>query len=139
MPNKDNNAGNIDVSELRMPERQVDRRKKHRNKDTLYRIVVALNIVAWTMLVSALLVFHYARPDFIAGVQNYWGIDGRDFWSQAHLDNLLLLLQACLIISLSAIVLRTRRSRRKSDSFGYNLLVLFVISIVSLATIYTTV
>ncbi|MFC3120738.1 hypothetical protein [Agaribacter flavus] len=139
MPNKDNKAGNIDISELKMPEQSIDRRKKQRGQDKLYRFVVGLNIAAWSMLVCALLVFHYARPDFISGVQNYWGIEGREFWSETHLEYLLLLLQACLLMSLVALVLRSRRSRRKTDDFGYNLLVLLIITIVSLTTIYSAV
>ncbi len=125
--------------DLEIPQNNSERRKIHRSQDTFYRLVVLLNITAWACLVAALLVLHYARPDFITGVQNYWGIEGRDFWSREHLDDLLTLLQICLVITLVAFTMHTRRNRRKSDSFGYNLIILLVISVLSLATIYSTV
>lgn len=125
--------------ELTMPNKFKDRRKKNRSQDAFYIFVNLLNIVSWIFLVAALFMLHYARPEFIAGVQDYWGIEGRDFWSPEHLQDLLTLLQFCLFTALATIVLRTRRNRRKTDTFGYNLLVLLIISVVSLATIYSIV
>jgi ABC-type uncharacterized transport system YnjBCD permease subunit len=97
--------------------------------------MAGLNILAWIMLISALIVFHYARPEFITGVQNYWGIEGRDFWSQSHLESLLALLQASLALSLVVFWLRAKRNRRKSDPVAINLLLLLLISTVSLITL----
>lgn len=139
MTNK--NSENVDITgaNLQMPNGFVERRKSSRQKDAFYQVVVGLNIIAWILLIASLVVLHYARPDFIAGVQNYWGIEGRDFWSKDHLDDLLTLLQVCLFITVFTIILRSRRNRRKTDRFGVNILILLVISIVSLVTIYMTV
>lgn len=158
MPNKKSFDPGPDISELSMPDTDkarapdtpegktqdaelgfTDRRKKAPRQDTLYQCVVILNMLAWGLLVAALIVFHYARPEFITGVQNYWEIDGRDFWSAEHLDNLLTLLQICLFFTIITIILRSRRSRRKRDRFGINILILLVISVTSLVTIYLTV
>ena len=122
----------------RLPHGGHDRRKTSRGKDRFYQIVVGLNIFAWALLVGSLILFHYARPEFITGVQNYWGIEGRDFWSEDHLDDLLALLQICLFTTIVTIVLRSRRNRRKTDRFGVNVLILLIISITSLVTIYMT-
>jgi hypothetical protein len=116
-----------------------DRRKKSRQNDTLYRCVVGLNVIAWFLLIASLILLHYARPEFVTGLQNYWGIDGRDFWSQDHLADLLTLLQICLFTTIITIVLRSRRNRRKTDRFGVNIMILLVISITSLVTLYVTV
>lgn len=139
MPNKNSSNADINGDNLKMPKGFVDRRKISRQHDTFYRIVVGLNIVAWGLLIGALVLLHYARPEFITGVQNYWGIEGRDFWSQEHLADLLRLLQICLFITVFTIILRSRRNRRKTDRFGVNILILLTISIVSLVTIYVTV
>lgn len=122
----------------RLPHGGQDRRKASRGTNRFYQIVVGLNIFAWALLVGSLILFHYARPEFITGVQNYWGIEGRDFWSQDHLDDLLALLQICLFTTIVTIVLRSRRNRRKTDRFGVNILILLIISVTSLVTIYMT-
>jgi len=139
MTNKNDAKQEFAESDLIMPTNFVDRRKKERKKDLLYRIVVALNILAWLFLIGALILLHYARPEFITGVQNYWGIEGREFWLEDKLSSLLTVLQTCLIITIVTIILRSRRNRRKTDRFGINILILLIISIVSLVTIYMAV
>lgn len=139
MTNKNRPTELFDESTLRSPDDFGDRRVKSRRKDTLYRFVVALNICAWAILIAAIVLLHYARPDFITGLQNYWGIEGREVWSEGHLDKLLDLLQICLFTTIVTIVLRSRRNRRKTDRFGINIMILLVISITSLVTLYMTV
>lgn len=139
MTNKNWQKADVSGIDLNSPDGFIERRKKSRTKDWLYRVVVSLNLLAWGFLVSALILFHYARPEFITGVQNYWGIEGRNFWSEEHLANLLRLLQVCLFTTIFTIALRSRRNRRKTDRFGVNILILLVISIVSLVTLYMTV
>ncbi len=116
----------------------TDRRQTPVSKEPLFRIMVILNIVAWFSLLAALILFHYARPEFISGVQKFWGVEGRIYWSEAHIDGLLATLQICLGLSLVSMLLRLRRNRRKTDSFGINLFILAAITILSLITIYTT-
>ena len=147
MPNKRSLETGPKVSDLSMPKDETpglpqgvsDRRKTRRQHDRLYQCVVGLNVVAWALLIAALVLLHYARPEFITGVQNYWGIEGRDFWSEDHLSDLLSLLQICLFITIATIILRSRRNRRKTDRFGVNVMILLVISVTSLLTIYVAV
>jgi len=136
MTNKNHQEADFSGANLKMPKEFKERRRQSRKHDLLYRLVVGLNIVAWIVLVGALILFHYARPEFITGVQTYWGIDGRNFWSESHLSDLLSLLQVCLFITVFTILLRSRRNRRKTDRFGINILILLVIVIVSLVTLY---
>lgn len=116
----------------------TDRRQTPVSKEPLFRIMVILNIVAWFSLLAALILFHYARPEFISGVQKFWGVEGRIYWSEAHIGSLMATLQVCLGLSLVSMLLRLRRNRRKTDSFGINLFILAAITIISLLTIYTT-
>ena len=116
----------------------VDRRQTPASKEPLFRVMVILNVTAWFSLLAALVLFHYARPEFISGVQKFWGVEGRIYWSQDHVDGLLTTLQVCLGLSLTSMILRLRRNRRKTDSFGINLFILATITTLSLITIYTT-
>ncbi|MFT6269200.1 MAG: hypothetical protein ACJAVV_002024 [Alphaproteobacteria bacterium] len=136
MPNKKNSPEPFDETTLRMPDSFAERRKISRRKDAFYQVVVGINILAWVLLTGSLILLHYARPEFITGVQNYWGIEGRDFWSTAHVGDLLTLLQICLFATVVTVVLRSRRNRRKTDRFGVNVLGLLVISTTSLVTLY---
>lgn len=139
MQNTEPTDSDITEADLTMPKRAHERRKLSRHKDKLYQVMVGLNIIAWIFLVAAIFLLHYARPDFITGVQNYWGIEGREIWSEDHLGGLLALLQICLVITIVTIVLRSKRNRRKTDRFGVNILILLIISVTSLVTIYMSV
>lgn len=119
--------------------RELDRRRKPRTEDSFYQLVVTINFIAWLLLIGALVVFHFARPDFITGVQNYWGIEGREEWSQYYVAALMNMLKICLGTSLLTMVLRARRNRRRGDNFGVNLFILTGISLLSLFTLSVTV
>lgn len=118
---------------------QQDRRRKPRRKDSFYRFVLSVNFVSWLLLVVALVVFHFARPEMVTGLQTYWGIAGRETWSQRHVDALIVLLQVCLGMALVTMLLRSKRNRRREDSYGVNLFILASISLVSLLTINVSV
>ncbi|MFT6954428.1 MAG: hypothetical protein ACI9UD_002007 [Glaciecola sp.] len=117
----------------------ADRRLTVASKELLFRIIVIFNVSAWISLLVALVLFHYARPEFISGVQKFWGVEGRVYWSKEYIDGLLATLQVCLGLSFISIILRVRRNRRKTDSFGVNLFILVSITIISLITIYTAI
>ena len=55
-------------------EQLAERRSTPRSKTPFYKVMLGLNIVGWVGMVVVLILFHYARPDFISGVQQYWGI-----------------------------------------------------------------
>ncbi len=110
----------------------VNRRSTPRERDNLYKIVMVINVLAWGLLVAAFVVFHFARPDFIAGVQRFWGVPGQTDWSQDHVGTLFFLVKACLILTLSTMLLRIRRNRRQGDNYGINLYVLTVVGLLTL-------
>ncbi len=114
-----------------------DRREIPKREDTVYRAVIALNVIAWMTLVMALILFHYARPDFVTGLQQYWGLEGDTSWSEGYLRALRVTLQICLGLSLVSIILRSRRTRRHYDRFGVNLFVLSILAVISLVTLNT--
>ncbi len=107
--------------------------------DKFYRLVNVLNLVAWVIFVAAMVVFHYARPELISGVQEFWGVDGRKDWSETLSFYLILLLSLCTGLGVTTAVMKRRRSRRKNDFFGINLLILLIIAISSLVWIFSEV
>lgn len=119
-------------------EQLAERRSTPRSQTPFYKVMLALNIVGWVGMVVVLVLFHYARPDFISGVQQYWGIEGDTTWSESHLSAMTIMLQVCLFVTLVSIIMRARRNRRRSDSFGINLFILLAIAGISLITLATT-
>lgn len=115
-----------------------ERRSKPRTQTPLYRLMLILNTIGWLSLVVALVLFHFARPDFISGVQSYWGIEGKNTWTPEYVKALFVVLQLALGVALVSIVIRARRNRRRGDSFGANLFILSAISIICLVTLVTT-
>jgi len=137
---KDNSKINLDLGKQKPKTDEVnDRRLKKRADDPFFRIVVILNLCAWVSLFVALILFHFARPEFISGVQKYWGIEGRVYWSKEHVESLLTVLKICLGLSLVSSIMRIRRNRRSDDNFGVNLFILLSITAISLVTLYTSV
>ncbi|GAB2680113.1 hypothetical protein Q4574_14250 [Aliiglaciecola sp. 3_MG-2023] len=112
-----------------------NRRKTPRSHDKFYQIVLGLNIVAWVIFVASLIVFHYARPELISGVQEYWGVTGREDWSMSLSIYLILLLGLCTFMSLFVLFMRRYRTRRRNDYFGINVIILLAISVVVLVWI----
>ncbi|GGW75062.1 hypothetical protein [Alteromonas halophila] len=116
---------------------QSDRRQLPRRQDMVYRGVITLNVIAWLMLVVALILFHFARPDFVSGVQQYWGIEGDTAWSQGYLTALQGTLLVCVGLTLLSMILRRHRTRRQADRFGANLFILALLAAISLIMINT--
>ena len=100
--------------------------------------MIGCNIVGWIVFVAALMVFHYARPEFISGVQQFWGIEGREHWESSLRNVLVVLLGICVFLGLFTLILKRRRARRKFDSIGINLFLLTTIASIALISIYTT-
>ncbi|MFQ3236041.1 MAG: hypothetical protein ACI9C4_001605 [Paraglaciecola sp.] len=113
-----------------------DRRKRPLVQDKLYQVIIGINIVGWMVLIAALLVFHYARPEFIIVVQDVGDLTGRARWSNSLSFYLICLLVLCVSLSTVFLLLRRRRTRRQNDHFGINGFVLFIFASISLTILY---
>ncbi|WP_434357806.1 hypothetical protein NF212_00285 [Parasalinivibrio latis] len=100
-------------------------------------LINSLNIVSWLLFISSLLLFHHVRPEVDYGVVRYFGLDVRREWMEGGKLSLYSVLGACTAFSVIAFSLRKKRSRRRSDSRGYNLvsLALFSISFILLISL----
>lgn len=114
-----------------------NRRTTPRSGDKFYLLINILNLVAWGVFIAALIVFHYARPELIFGVQEFWGVEGRQDWSGTLSFYLIVLLTICTGLGLTTAIMKRQRSRRKNDFFGINLLILLVIAVSSLVWIFS--
>ena len=113
-----------------------NRRKVPRENDRFFQCMVFINVLGWFVFIGALLVFHDARPEFVSGVQAFWGIEGRQEWSKTLTMYLVGLLSLCVVISVTVLVMKRRRNRRDKDHFGINGYVLMLTAVSSLIILY---
>ena len=113
-----------------------NRRKSPRENDRFFQCMVFLNVIGWFVFIGALLVFHDARPEFVSGVQAFWGIEGRQEWSKTLTIYLVGLLSLCVLIGVTVLVMKRKRNRRDKDHFGINGYVLMVTAVSSLIILY---
>lgn len=98
--------------------------------------MVFFNVLGWFVFLGALLVFHDARPEFVSGLQEFWGIEGRQQWSKTLTMYLVALLSLCLMISITVLIMKSRRNRREKDHFGISGQVLMITAVSSLIILY---
>ncbi|MCF2946756.1 hypothetical protein L0668_01440 [Paraglaciecola aquimarina] len=113
-----------------------NRRKTPRENDRFFQIMVGVNVLGWFVFIAALLVFHDARPEFVSGVQAFWGVEGREEWSETLSIYLVGLLCCCVAISAAVLLMKRKRNRREKDQYGINGYVLMFIAISSLIILY---
>ncbi|WP_232787699.1 hypothetical protein [Paraglaciecola sp. MB-3u-78] len=123
---------NIEYTSKSVP----NRRKSPRETDRFFQSMVFINVLGWFVFIGALLVFHDARPEFVSGVQSFWGLEGRQGWSKTLTLYLAGLLALCLIISVTVLIMKRRRNRRDKDHFGINGYVLMLTAVASLIILY---
>lgn len=113
-----------------------NRRKVSRENDKLFQTMVAINVLGWFVFLAALLVFHDARPEFVSGVQEFWGVEGRKEWSKTLSLYLVILLFSCVAISGLVLLMKRKRNRREKDHYGINGFVLMFTAVSSLIILY---
>ena len=106
----------------------IDRRQIGKGHDWFYRVINAGNILVWLVFLAAMVVFHYARPERVSGVERFWGVTGRQEWNEGLTLWLLVLLSICTVSSLVLMLLRRQRNRRKNEGWLTNLVFLGVVS-----------
>ena len=105
-------------------------RKERRNTADLWTYLLrVLAIVGWGLFVFALIVSYYAAPESDYGILRYHNIEIRKFWLTPLTGYLYIVLWLSALSSYFCLILDKYRSRRKSDSKHFNILLLLVITI----------
>ncbi len=109
--------------------------RRHMLADPLSSLIRIVNLLCWALFFTALLLFHYARPEIDYGLLRYMQVDVREDWLTGTKPLLYIILMVCSMMSLAAFSLLRQRSRRSEDSRGYNLLGITLFSIALLLII----
>ena len=105
-------------------------RKERRGAADLWTYLLRiLAILGWGLFVFALIVSYYAAPDSDYGLLRYHDIEIRKFWLTPLTGYLYIVLWLSALSSYFCLILDKYRSRRKSDSKHFNILLLLAITI----------
>lgn len=110
-----------------------DRRKKGRGDNKLLNF---LTIICWTVFVSSLIVFHYARPEMESILVKFWNLPIRRTWEPFLKDILFGLLIFCSVMSFISMAINQRYLKRVEDHFRFNYLLLFLVSVGFIVSIF---
>lgn len=105
-------------------------REERRNTADFWTYLLRfLAIVGWGLFIFALIVSYYAAPDSDYGILRYHDIEIRKFWLTPLTGYLYVVLWLSALSSYFCLILDKYRSRRKSDSKHFNILLLLIITI----------
>jgi len=90
----------------------LDRRKKN---DFWAKLLFYLNILAGTLLLGILLIFHRARPEFETLFDRFYKLNLRTTWDIQYLYYLIYIVSFGIFICLGGLFLRKFRGRREND------------------------
>lgn len=110
----------------------MERRQLPPEQDWLFRILVAGSVLGWILFVAAMLLFHYARPELQTGFMQALGFSTEQDWHHSLTAWLVVTLFLTVLLSLIALVIRRRRTRRRSDGLWLNLVILTILSLACL-------
>ena len=105
-----------------------DQRRK--SSDIWIYFARALAIGGWVFFIIAFIISYFAAPEKSYGMFRYHGIEVRDYWLTPLTGYLYIILWFSAFSSYLCLVIDKYRSRRRSDSRSYNLLLLLLITLV---------
>ncbi|MCK5163070.1 MAG: hypothetical protein KAQ72_05110 [Desulfobacula sp.] len=89
--------------------------ERRKTTDFWATLLFYLNILAWILLITILLVFHRAQPEFETFFDRFYQLKLRTDWDIQYLYYLIYMVIFGIFISLSGLLLGVFRGRRESD------------------------
>lgn len=115
---------------------KMNRRKTSLQNDSFYRMIIGISVVSWLVFVIALMVFHYARPAVVYGMQDFRPLQAQQGWSETLSLYLIILLFVCMLLNILVLFLKRQRTRRARDTYGVNGFILLFVALGSLIALY---
>ncbi len=109
------------------PEKPPERR---RGNDPLSRRLRWVSIIGWVMLITSIILIDFAKPEYVTlfDFRSDPPIDRRTTWNMS-LINLILFFQVCsFLLGSIGFVQSLKRTRRITDRYRFNLLLMALIS-----------
>lgn len=106
-------------------------------QDPIMQIIHLCNGLVWLVLIAFMLVTHAAMPPIETVFDRLLGVELRDYWDYSVLRIAQVILAGLFLLSMTGIVLNTRRLKREGDHMRISLLITAVFSFLgSLAMLF---
>ena len=106
-------------------------------QDPIMQIIHLCNGLVWLVLIAFMLVTHAAMPPIETVFDRFLGVELRDYWDYSVLRIAQVILAGLFLLSMTGIVLNTRRLKREGDHMRISLLITAVFSFLgSLAMLF---
>ena len=89
--------------------------ERRKSRDVWARLFLVVNFAAWLVLFAAMLVFHFAQPEFETLFDRFYRLNLRTYWDSDFIRYLAYTLGMGLAVSLTGMVLGLFRARRSTD------------------------
>ena len=103
--------------------------ERRHSKDIWVYLMRILAVTGWLLFILAFAFAYYAAPEAEYGMYRYHGIEVRKFWLTPLTGYLYVVLWVSALSSYLCMIIDRYRSRRRSDSKHFNLVLLMLISI----------
>ncbi len=112
-------------------------RKERRNATPWLNVLLGWSsLLAWSLFLIALILFHYARPELETGLIRYFELPFRDHWVIELKTVFLYTLWACCGLSTINFLVNLLYKRRSTDHIWFNPVLLIVICLVFIIFLY---
>ncbi|KMT64871.1 hypothetical protein [Catenovulum maritimum] len=114
---------------------------KRKGPDWVIKTLWILTVLAWLGFILSLFSYHFARPELVPGYAEYIQTtqEYRTEWLKDWTAILTYQLIFSAIVSLLAIIVNSRRLKRKTDKFHFNLVLLALASVSAFSYIWVEV
>ncbi len=107
--------------------------RRRRKADPLTIILEICAIAGWVGIFGVQIVAWLAAPEMDTSITRFHDLDLRHHWQSRWANYLPILLGLCATLSIIALMVRPMRSRRKTDSKHWNVLVLLILTLIGIA------
>lgn len=109
---------------------------RRKGPDFWTRSLRYLGLVGWTLLIAALVVLDQAKPQVETFFERVYDIRLQQQWDMDLARYLLWLMVLGLLLSVSGLVINSRRKRRRTDQWRLSLIFLGLISLTGMVLYY---
>jgi hypothetical protein len=95
--------------------------ERRKGSDLWIRLMRALAIGGWSLLLAALYLLARAKPEVETFFDRYYKLQLRDSWDMVLAQYIFYCMIAGLLFSLAGIIINKRRHRRKDDEYLFSL------------------
>ncbi len=118
-------------------DRPIKNRDRRNRPDIWLRLIGFFGVIGWLVMLVAMIIAHKARPELETFTTRFHNIMVRTIWDTELTTYLFYLMLVGLCISVTGLLINSRRLKRKDDQLRTSLILLLLISIAGIVTYFS--